>query len=190
MRSYIKTAQLFSRAAMIYFKLRKYLNSEYLKNLDFPKEIKKDYFYHSKYYNRAQQYIHANHFFGELLCTVRGNKMEKEEMHRFACLSSCAPVFDDFFENNSNTAAIRNLMNAPNIANAQSNSEMLAAWFFHKILNEIKNGDEVLYTANQLFNAQLASKSQKSKSLNSDELLGISIKKGGFSGCNVWTTFK
>lgn len=182
MRSYIKTTQLFSQASLIYFRLRRYLKSEYLQDLDFPEEIKRDYFYHSKYYNRAQQYIHANHFFGELLCIVRGNKMTKEEMHRFVCLSSCAPVFDDFFENNSNTVSIRNLMNAPNIENAQSKTEMMAAWFFHKILNDIKNRDEILIAANKLFDAQLASKSQKNKSLNSDELLEISLKKGGFSG--------
>jgi hypothetical protein len=108
--------------------------------------------------------------------------MTKEEMQRFSYLSSCAPVFDDFFENNSDTDSIRGLMNDPNIEKAHSKSEMLAAWFFQKILKDIKNGIEILNTANQLFDAQLLSKSQKNNSLNSNELLEISLKKGGFSG--------
>ena len=124
-----------------------------MKNLDFPEEIKKEYFYHSKYYNRAQQYMHASHFFGEFLCIARGDKMTKDEMSRFAYLSSCAPVFDDFFENNSDTDSIRGLMNDPNIEKAHSKPEMLAAWFFQKILKDIKNGTEILNTDNQLFDA-------------------------------------
>lgn len=182
LNSYIKVLQLFSQATLIYLRLRSFLKKEYFSNLRLSDDIKKDYYYHSGFYNRAKQYIHANHFFGELLSMVRGTKMTKAEMGRFVLLSSCAPVFDDFFEKDSDYSSIRELMHHPDMNNAKSDTEKLAAFFFSDLLSDIKNKEELLEAADQLFDAQLKSKTQSNTKLSNDELLKISINKGGYSG--------
>lgn len=181
-RSYTKAISIYSHASIIYLKLHRYLKKEYLKDLDFPEELKKGYFYHSNYYNRTKQYMHANHFFGELLCTILGRKMNKEERRLFANLSSCAPIFDDFFENNSDSEHIRMLLHHPDKNSTKDSSEKLAVHFLKNILKSEINRNAFLQAADDLFLAQMESKNQKEKSLNQDQLLDISDRKGGFSG--------
>lgn len=180
--SYIKILHLFSQATLIYLRLRRFLKKDYFNNLQFSADIKKDYYYHSRFYNRTQQYIHANHFFGELLCLIRGSKMTKTEMSRFVLLSSCAPVFDDFFEKDSDYSSIRELMHHPDMENATSDTEKLAVFFFSELLKGINCKEDLLSAADQLFDAQLKSRTQTNTGLTNNDLLGISTDKGGYSG--------
>lgn len=173
---------MFSQGSLIYLRLLRFLKKDYFQLSHFPEDIKNGYSYHSPFYNRSKQYIHANHFFGELLCMIRGKKMSKEESINFALLSSCAPVFDDFFEKDADYFAVRQLMHHPNVDQASTDSEKLAAVFFSNLLNKLDNKDSLLEAADQLFDAQLASKTQINESLSLEELLQISINKGGFSG--------
>lgn len=181
-KSYIEIVRLFFEGGKIYLKLRKELKRNYIDSLEFPNSLEKEYYYHSKYYNRTKQYIHANHFFGELLCLVRGHKMNKNEMNRFLLLSSCAPVFDDFFEENTDDQSLKHLMYHPKMENANSDSEKLAAFFFGELLNDLNQGQELLTAADHLFEAQLKSKTQHHHNLSLRELLNISKEKGGYSG--------
>lgn len=181
-KSYIEIARLFLGGGSIYLKLRKELKRNYIDSLKFPDSLEKDYYYHSKFYNRTKQYIHANHFFGEFLCLVRGFNMTRNEMNHFLLLSSCAPIFDDFFEKNANYQSLKNLMHHPNIENANSDSEKLAAFFFGELLKDLNQPQELLNAADQLFAAQLKSKTQNNQHLIIDELLDISKEKGGYSG--------
>lgn len=180
--SYIKVFRLFFYGGAIYLRLRRYLNSIYNKKLNFPESLKKDYYYHSRFYNRAQQYIHANHFFGELLSLLRGTKMRDKEMRRFVLLSSCAPVFDDFFEKDADYSSIKSLMHQPELERAKNDNEKLAAYFFSELLMDLNNRDQVLKAADQLFEAQLKSKIQTNSQMSSNDLLQISLDKGGYSG--------
>lgn len=173
---------LYGHASIIYLKLHRYLKKGFLRDLDFPEELKKDYSYHSNYYNRTKQYMHANHFFGELLCTILGRKMNKEERRLFANLSSCAPIFDDFFEQNSDLDHIRTLLHHPDKTSAEDSSENLAVHFLKNILESEIDKKAFLEAADNLFLAQIESKNQKDESLNQDQLLDISDRKGGFSG--------
>lgn len=180
--SYIKAFYLYGHASIIYLNLHRYLKKEYLKDLEFPEELKSNYFYHSNYYNRTKQYMHANHFFGELLTTILGRKMSKEERRLFANLSSCAPIFDDFFENKTDLDHIRVLLHHPDKNSALSPSEKLSVHFLNNILKSDINQKAFLQAADSLFLAQLESKNQKDKGLNQNQLLDISDRKGGFSG--------
>lgn len=180
--SYKKGIFLYAKALLVYQGLRRYLKKEFLKDLQFPKELQKDYFYQSTYYNRTKQYMHANHFFGELLCLIRGKKMNQVERMRFANLSSCAPIFDDFFEEGADLEHIQYLLAQPDLKNAQSEQEKLAVHFLNNILVSLKEPKEFLKAAEHLFMAQKLSKQQKSRQLTSEYLLRISEQKGGFSG--------
>lgn len=180
--SYKKGIVLFTKAAFVYQSLRRYLKKDFVKDLQFPQELQKDYFYQSSYYNRTQQYMHANHFFGELLCMVRGEKMNKVERMRFANLSSCAPIFDDFFEEGSDLTHIQYLLAHPLMENTQTEREKLAVHFLNNILDSMSDSKDFLKAADNLFIAQKLSKKQKSKDLQLDYLLRISEQKGGFSG--------
>jgi len=182
LKSYIQIVRLFFEGGGIYLKLRKELKRNYIDSLEFPESLEKEYYYHSGFYNRTKQYIHANHFFGELLCLVRGTKMKKNEMNRFLLLSSCAPVFDDFFEKNTDYNALKQLMHHPELGNANSDSEKLAAFFFGELLKNLDQSQGLLKAADQLFDAQLKSKKQRQLELGSEELLKISLAKGGYSG--------
>jgi len=162
--------------------LRRYLKRDFLNDLQFPKELEKDYFYKSTYYNRTQQYMHANHFFGELLSMVRGEKMNASERMRFANLSSCAPIFDDFFEEGADMEHIQFLLLHPKIENTKSDKEKLAVHFLNNILSSLNDSSAFLKAADNLFVAQKLSKKQKGNQLEADYLLRISEQKGGFSG--------
>ena len=162
--------------------LRQYLKKSFSKDLSFPTDLKQDYFYHSIYYNRTKQYMHANHFFGELLCLLRQKPISFTERKRFANLSACAPIFDDFFENKTNLNHIQDLLEHPLSENAQNNAEKLAVHFLQTILKSISNKKPFLIAAQDLFLAQTRSKTQKNTELNTEQLLDISIKKGGYSG--------
>lgn len=180
--AYKKGIFLFSKAAIVYSGLRRYLKNDFLSDLQFPKELQKDYFYQSTYYNRTKQYMHANHFFGELLCVLRGEKMNKVERMRFANLSSCAPIFDDFFEEGADLNHIQKLLDQPDPDNAQTEQEKLAVHFLNNILKTLDRPKDFLKAADNLYMAQKLSKQQKSHQLSPDYLLRISEQKGGFSG--------
>ncbi len=182
LRQYSKGIYYYTKAALIYRRLRKYLQTEFGKDLNFPSQIKKEYFYHSPYYNRTKQYVHANHFFGELLCLLRGKTIEAEERMRFTNLSSCAPIFDDFFEKGANLEHIHHLLYQPDPANTHTDQEQLAVHFLNNILFSIKEKEVFLIAAENLFQAQVDSKTQTNKQLPSEKLLDISIRKGGYSG--------
>ena len=180
--SYIKAISLYGHASIIYLNLHRYLKKEYLEDLDFPEELKKNYFYHSNYYNRTKQYMHANHFFGELLTTILGRKMSKDERRLFANLSSCAPIFDDFFENKADLDHIRRLLHYPDKNSALSSSEKLSVHFLNNILKSDIDQKAFLQAADDLFLAQVESKNQKDDTLSQSCLLDISDRKGGYSG--------
>jgi len=182
MKSYIKVLNIFFLGGFSFLRLRKYLRSYYLQDISFPESLQDDYNYHSQFYNRAKQYIHANHFFGEFLCLTRGRKLQVREMKRFICLSSCAPVFDDFFEQQKDSESLKRLMHQPIIENAQTDAEKLAALFFSQILEDLSDSTKLLEAADCLFDAQVKSKTQTNNKADSSKLLQISLEKGGYSG--------
>lgn len=179
---YLKGINYLGRAFFIYRSLRTYLKRDFFKDLEFPNPLEKDYFYHSSYYNRTQQYMHANHFFGELLCLLRDKTLLPIERKRFANLSSCAPIFDDFFDRESNIQHISELLRNPDIKNAQTDTEELAVLFLKNILATLENSEAFLNAAMLLFQAQKDSKLQKDHHLHKEMLQDISIRKGGYSG--------
>jgi hypothetical protein len=182
LKQYYHTLYYFSKAVFIFKRLKTYLKNEFIKDLDFPSSLKDDYFYHSSYYNRTKQYMHANHFFGELLCLLRARPLSVTERMRFANLSSCAPIFDDFFEKESHLPHILSLLQNPVLAHVQTKEEELAVHFLNNILSSSIDREAFIHAALQLFQAQVKSKTQKNITLSNEELLDISIKKGGFSG--------
>ncbi|NOR88108.1 MAG: hypothetical protein GQ527_10900 [Bacteroidales bacterium] len=179
---YYKGIYYYTRAALIYRSLRSYLKKDFSSDLNFPNQLKEDYFYHQSYYNRTKQYMNANHFFGELLCLLRGKPIRKEERMRFANLSSCAPIFDDFFEKGANLDHVFHLLKNPSPQNVQNESEELAVIFLNNILNSLSQKTEFLESSYLLFQAQSDSKSQNNQTLSKQELLDISLRKGGYSG--------
>lgn len=182
--SYWKTFLLFSQAAFIFLNLRKYLKKKFIADLNFPADLQKDYFYHSPFYNRTKQYMHANHFFGELLCQLRGAPLNAKERMRFSNLSACAPVFDDFFEQNVELENVLQLINNPKLKNVKTEEEKLSVIFFNNILPSLSPArqTQLKQAAISLFKAQIESKKQQTEIKTSSQLYKISLEKGGFSG--------
>ena len=172
----------YTRAALIYRELRRYLQKDFGKDLNFPDTVRKEYFYHSPFYNRTKQYMHANHFFGELMCLLRGKTIQADERKRFANLSSCAPIFDDFFEKEYNLEHIHQLLHLPDPSKTKNEEELLAVHFLNNILSSIQEKEEFIKVAEELFQAQKDSKTQTDAELTNRQLLDISIRKGGYSG--------
>lgn len=181
MASYFKAAHIFYQGLLIYRDLRKYLRNNFSKDLHFPEALNNEYFYHSSYYNRTRQYMHTNHFFGELLCLLRGEKMNHGEYEKFALLSACAPIFDDFFEKNFNLHHILKLLQSPETTPAQNPAEQLSVHFLLQILQKTSNNVQFKNAALELFHAQILSKNQP-KNILRKQLLENSLNKGGYSG--------
>ncbi|MCD6178765.1 MAG: hypothetical protein J7K39_02570 [Bacteroidales bacterium] len=173
----------YAQAIGIYWRLRKYLKQHFLSDLNFPNSLEQEYFYGSKYYNRTKQYMHANHFFGELLCVLRRSKMDNTERKRFANLSACAPIFDDFFDKDKDELnKINKLLNNVENEKPETEEQKLAALFLQNILADVNNKTEFLNAANQLFNAQAKAKKQQRFESEAEHLWDISRQKGGYSG--------
>ncbi len=173
----------YAQAIGIYLRLRKYLKKNFLSDLNFPDHLQKEYYYQSKYYNRTQQYMHANHFFGELLCVLRGSKLTKEERKRFANLSACAPIFDDFFDKEEDALIkIKKLLNDVDNEKPESDEQKLAVLFLQNILSDLDEKVPFLEAANTLFNAQTEAKIYQSNGSSAEDLWPYSRQKGGYSG--------
>ncbi len=180
---YPKVMKYYLIAAKILFRLKWYLSHHYKKEIQDALLAEDNYDYFSKYYNRTKQYMLANFFFGEWLSSLRGSKLSAIERQRFVWLSSCAPIFDDFFEHNTDLPHVLQLLETPLPELANNKAEQTAVFFFNLILNSLKDQQPLLTTAKQLFTAQTISKSQKQAERKSiQDLLQISIEKGGFSG--------
>ncbi|MBN2236487.1 MAG: hypothetical protein JW729_02945 [Bacteroidales bacterium] len=173
----------YSKALGVYWRLRNYLKRDFIRDLHFPSNLQKDYFYASPYYNRTKQYMHANHFFGELLCVLRNYKMDDAERMRFANLSAVAPLFDDFFDKPKiDLQQIKYLLNNPDVQNAHNEEQRLAVIFLRNILQSIENEDDFLSVANQLFTAQNQALENQNKEVPKEYLFELSRQKGGYSG--------
>ncbi len=171
------------QAVRILWRLKNYLKHHFITDLDFPTTLQKDYYYQSGYYNRTKQYMHANHFFGELLCVLRGYKMNDAERKRFANLSACAPIFDDFFDKeNPPLEKIKHLLNKPESEIPTNEQQKLAVHFLQTILDDLDEKDAFLLAANELFFAQEQAKKMQAFALNAPDLWLYSKQKGGFSG--------
>ncbi len=180
---YPKVMKYYLIAAKILFQLKWYLSHHYKKEIQDTLLAEDNYDYFSKYYNRTKQYMLANFFFGEWLSSLRGTKLSPLERQRFVWLSSCAPIFDDFFEHETDLAHVLQLLETPLPELADNKAEQTAVFFFNLILNSLDDKKAILTTAKQLFKAQTASKLQKQAEGKSiQDLLQISIEKGGFSG--------
>ena len=181
-KQYSKALYYYTKAALIYRNLRRYLKKDFAKDLQFPDELKRNYFYNSPFYNRTKQYMHANHFFGELLCLLRAQPISAMERMRFANLSSCAPLFDDFFEKENDLSHILQLLHYPMIESAENDEEKLSVIFLNNIIESMSDKQKFMDAAQQLFQAQKESKKQTDSNLSISELLNISKRKGGYSG--------
>ncbi len=171
------------RIIVIYWRLRNYLKRQFISDLDFPNKLELEYFYGSKYFNRTKQYMHVNHLFGELLCVLRGNKMNKAERKLFANLSACAPIFDDFFDKGQDESGkINMLLNHVDRETPETDEQKLAVHFLQNILTNIDKTTEFLDAANRLFKAQENAKAQQVIKLNPKELWAFSRQKGAYSG--------
>ncbi len=180
---YPKVMKYYLIAAKILFQLKWYLSYHYKQDIQDSLLVDDNYAYFSKYYNRTKQYMLANFFFGEWLSSLRTNKLSAIEQQRFVWLSSCAPIFDDFFENETDLAHVLQLLETPLPELANNQAEQTSVFFFNLILNSLSEKEPILTTAKQLFEAQTISKLQKQAEGNSiQDLLQISIEKGGFSG--------
>jgi hypothetical protein len=181
-RTYIQILLLFLSGIISYLRLKRYLYFAYKKEFSAIGWTLEEYKYHSKQYNRTKQYVHANYFFGEWLSLYRGFALNPTELKKFVWLSSCAPVFDDFFEHSYDYDHIKNLLLHPVLSNARNSKEDLAVWFFSKILENNTDSQQLQDTALELFDAQIRSKNQENAAIVYEDLIKISKDKGGFSG--------
>ncbi len=173
----------YAQAIRIFLQLRKYLKRSFIQDLQFSNQLEKQYFYHSTYYNRTKQYMHANHFFGELLCILRAYTLTENEYKSFANLSACAPLFDDFFDKGQeDLSKIKRLLNDIEGEKVETEEQKLAAHFLKNILNDLDQKADFLSAANRLFIAQQTAKKNQSIEASPKDLWEYSKQKGGYSG--------
>jgi len=178
-----KGVKYYAQALGVFWQLQRYLKRHFLNDLHFPDALVRDYYYGSPYYNRTKQYMHANHFFGELLCVLRGEKMTTSERMRFANLSAVAPIFDDFFDKQPiDLQKVKRLLNAPQTESTETEEQKLAVLFLQNCLDTISDKNSFLAAANKLFDAQVNALEKQSKQTDSKQLWKSSEQKGGYSG--------
>lgn len=107
--------------------------------------------------------------------------MNRGEYEKFALLSACAPIFDDFFEKNFNLDHILKLLQSPETTPPQNPDEQLSVHFLLQILQKTPSAEQFKSAGIALFHAQNLSKNQPENILHK-QLLENSLNKGGYSG--------
>lgn len=118
---------------------------------------------------------------GEAFCQLRGKKMSINERHTLTYMGAATGIFDDLFDKlNTPVNHILNLIDNNSDAKTNNVHEKLLIKFSYEILKN-HNAKKIRQIALELFEIQRKSLKQKNKSISNEELLNITLEKGGLS---------
>jgi len=121
-------------------------------------------------------------FIGESFAILRGSKLSEKERIAITCLGCMTGLFDDLFdENNYSDSFIRNVLENPVKDSTHSPQIAILVELYPLFLDHTPHKSNAKALMLKVFDAQVASRLQTSKTLTTAELETITYNKGGFT---------
>ena len=119
---------------------------------------------------------------GENFCTLRGIKMLPAERMASTYQGALTGLYDDFFDkSNLSREQIIKMMHEPGSYRVKTSLEKLFINFLLKVHENTPDLNLLNTAFDNVFEAQTGSLSQQDKAMSTDELIDVTIKKGGYS---------
>jgi len=119
---------------------------------------------------------------GEAICLLRGFKMSERERTALTYQGAMTGLFDDFFDKRGLADdTVKTLIERPQELTGNNESEKLFLEFYSKFFQTAADFSLSLKYQRKVYEVQIESRKQAIPGLNHDELLDITIKKGGMS---------
>jgi len=119
---------------------------------------------------------------GESLCLLRGFKMSEKERTALTYQGAMTGLFDDFFDKRDKTdETVKTLIERPQELTGNNESERMFLESYSKFFQTAADFQLSLKYQRKVYEAQIESRKQSLPGLNHDEILDLTIKKGGVS---------
>ena len=119
---------------------------------------------------------------GDSICALRGFKMTKKERLALTYQGAMTGLFDDFFDKfNMSDEQVKAFMEKPDELKGENSAEKLFLVFYKNALLNAHDPVLVSKYLRQVYQAQIESKKQVAPGLSENEILDITLKKGGVS---------
>lgn len=119
---------------------------------------------------------------GESLAVLRQQPLTERERFALTYLGAITGLFDDFFDKfYLADETIKVLIEHPEQLEGQTSAEKLFLLFYKKALETVHDRELVLHYFRKVYEAQVESKKQAKPGMTRDEILYITIHKGGVS---------
>lgn len=119
---------------------------------------------------------------GETICTLRGSPMTQQERSALTYQGAMTGLFDDFFDKQHlPDETIRVFMERPKEAVPRNSGEKLFLDFYNQALHYAHDPALVKTYLRKVYQAQIDSRKQSGPGLTPDEILEITLRKGGVS---------
>lgn len=119
---------------------------------------------------------------GDALCDLRGNSMTEKERKALTYQGAMTGLFDDFFDKfDMSDELVMSLLEKPDEIKAKNSVEKLFLHFYKKALQHSHDPSLVLHYLSKVYAVQVESKKQSIPGLSEDEILDITLRKGGVS---------
>lgn len=119
---------------------------------------------------------------GEAICSLRGKEMTHKERLALTYQGAMTGLGDDFFDKKGTTAdTVRAFIETPEKFTGHSANQRLFLSFYKKVLLYVNDPEMVRNYLKEVFIAQVESKKQALPGLTQDEIMTITMNKGGAS---------
>ncbi len=119
---------------------------------------------------------------GDSICVLRGYSMSEKERSALTYQGAMTGLFDDFFDKfEMPEDKLKVFMERPNEIKGNTSAEKLFMIFYKKALEKSQDSSLVSHYLNEVYKAQVESKKQSGHYLTTEEILDITLKKGGVS---------
>jgi len=119
---------------------------------------------------------------GDSICALRGFKMTKKERLALTYQGAMTGLFDDFFDKfNMSDEQVKAFMEKPDELKGENSAEKLFLVFYKNALLNAHDPVLVSKYLRQVYLAQIESKKQVAPGLSENDILDITLKKGGVS---------
>jgi hypothetical protein len=119
---------------------------------------------------------------GEAICVLRGSAMTLKERLALTYHGAVTGLYDDFFDKHDMTdEKVRMFMEQPQALIGESSVEKLFLEFYKKALAHTESPALMINYLRKVYQAQIDSKKQASPGLTNEEILDITLNKGGVS---------
>jgi hypothetical protein len=128
---------------------------------------------------------------GEAFCALHGNKMTAKQRKASTAKGAMTGLFDDFFDKQQlSDSELQQFIENPISIMPKTDSENLFLQFYTTTLQNCPSKENMLKQLYKVYNAQVQSKKQAMPGLSKDEILNITLDKGGQSLLFYRTAFE